>query len=361
MVVIVGFVSCTESRNHKKAQSLQDLEELVPKQLTTFDHIDSLYYSYLGISSIGTKSGDFIVSIFDPAMLARINAEATQVSYTTHNGRGPGEVLDVGLPTSGEDLIYVYDQSQSKILVLKKEDLSLVQEMVPEPYQEFSISRVYPAFSNGMLPLVLGQSQLIIDKMGEKRLILFDPRSNKYGQSIPLQGVAYAPLGNLINGRSGSAIRVPYTDNQLIAPVPENKTLLLYDTRTDVIAEIDANFDTLRTISVNLPTEKITENEKDRFKKEQDLSQQDWKNVEPYFPEVKAKAADMIYFNNTIWLKSNMEAEGADVWLILNMDGEIEYKVHLPGNSFLTHVASHNLGVRLDDTHFALYQNPLTN
>lgn len=239
LVCIIGFVSCTESRNHKLSKSFQDLEVLVPKQLTKFDHIDSLYYSYLGISSFGTEEGVFTLAIFDPAMLVKINAKATAEMYKTKNGKGPGKLLDVGIPTSGSNQIYIYDQFQSKIVVLHSDDLSLVQEMVPDPYQEYRIDRVYPAFSNGILPLVLDQSQLIIDKMREQLLIQFDPESDEYGNSISMQGIAYAPLGDLVDGRSGSATQVPFSDNQLIAPIPENKTLLLFDTRTVVMGHVN--------------------------------------------------------------------------------------------------------------------------
>jgi hypothetical protein len=151
---------------------------------------------------------------------------------------------------------------------------------------------------------------------------------------------------------------VPYSDDQLIATIPQNKTLLLYDTRTDLIAEIDANFDTLRIIDINLPSELLSEEEKGRIKTERELNEDEWKQVEPYLPERKAKAADMIYADDRIWLKTTIAAEG-DVWVVMNMEGEIEYKVNLPSNSYLTHVSEFHLGVRLDEINFALYENPI--
>lgn len=357
VAIIVLIVSCTESRESKDL--FADIPIFTPSKIKQFEKIDSVYFSYLGIDSFPTKEGGFILSVWDPGMLVKTGPQWNSISAETKKGRGPGEFLSIGRPTMGEDRLYVYDQYQTKIVVLERSDLSLAEELVIEPYQDFRGSRVYPAFSNGILPLVLGQSQMIIEKMGQQLLIQFDPENEEYGKSIPLKGIAYAPLDDLKDGRSGSAIQVPFSEDQLIAPIPESKTLLLYDTRTDLIAEINAALDTVRAISVNLPTENVSDTAKSKIMKEYDLSEQDWKYVESYIPEVKAKAADMIYFDHNIWLKSNVEAEGSNVWLVLNMTGEIVYRVHLPKNSYLTHVSNHHLGVRLDEVNFALYENPL--
>lgn len=44
-------------------------------------------------------------------------------------------------------------------------------------------------------------------------------------------------------------------------------------------------------------------------------------------------------------------------WFVLNSEGEVLKRVMLPKNSYLTHIHKDHLGVRLDDSTFALFES----
>ncbi|HET8866473.1 MAG TPA: hypothetical protein VFM80_12320 [Gracilimonas sp.] len=359
ITLILIASGCTESENKKNTSNYEELVVKVPAKIQQFDHIDSLYYSFLGLNSFATDEGGVILPIWGPATLVKTNRDGNEVLAKTAEGRGPGELMDVGVPTMGENEIYVYDQNLQKIVIFDREDLSLIEEFLVGSHQEYRVDRAYPTFEKGSLLLELSNSQLVVDKMDDKLLIKYDLENEEYGESIALKGKLYAPLGDLINGRAGTAMMVPFSDSQFIVAAPERRSLLLYDTRTDLIAEINADFDTLRTISVDLPTEEISSTEKDSIKAEvEGFHTGDWGDVESLLPEVKAGADNMLFNNDKIWLKSNLRGSG-DIWLVLNMEGEITDLVSLPKDTFLTHVSEHHLGVRLDEANFALYENPV--
>lgn len=358
-VLIFLVFACTESetQDERASQNVEDLEVLIPEKIREFDHIDTLYYSFIGLDSFASDDG-FILSVWGPAFLVKTNREGSEIIAKTVEGRGPGELQDIGTPTTGKDKIYVYDQFQTKIVILDRTDLTLIKEILPDSYQGHRISKVYPTFEGESVFLELSHSRVEIDKKENKLLTRFNSESGVYEETIRIKGKPYAPMSELINGIASSSMMVPFSDNQFIVPVPEKKTILLYDTRTDVIAEINASFDTLRAIEIDLPTEVVSSTEKDSIRAEFEALSANWADVEPYIPEVKAKADAMHYNNNRIWLKSNLSGEG-DTWFILNMEGDVINLVQLPGNTYLTHVSEHHLGVRLDDVTFALYENPI--
>ncbi|MAO64317.1 MAG: hypothetical protein CL666_04905 [Balneola sp.] len=358
-ILISLMGACNESQELQPNVDIQELDVKIPAKISTFSQLDTLYYSFLGLNSLPTQDGGFILPLWGPPTLVKTNAEGSVILARTQEGRGPGELLDVGIPSLGKNEVYVFDQNQDKIVIYDANSLSLINEFLAEAYPEYKISRVYPSFEAGSVLLELSNAQLEIAKMQEKLLIKFDIENKEYGESIPIKGEAYAPLGELINGRSGTAMKVPFSDKQLITPAPERGSLLLFDTRTNLIAEINANFDTLNTIRVDLPTESVSAAEKDSIKNEVESFQSaDWSNMEPYIPDEKAVANNMLFNNDKIWLKSNNRGKG-DIWYVLNMQGVVTDVIQLPANTFLAHVSDDHLGVRMDQVTFALYENPL--
>jgi hypothetical protein len=364
-VLVLMMISCGESEtgqsteNSEPAKSYEDFEAHFPTSIQQFDHIDTLYYSFIGLNTFATDDGGLILPVWGPSTIVRTNMEGTEVLAKTSQGRGPGELLDVGVPSVGENEIFVHDRNQQKIVVYNREDLSLIEEFIVTAYPEYQVRYVYSAFEDGNVFLELSNANLELDKMEDKLLIRYNGTDETYGELIHIKGRPHVPLVEVVNGRASMIREVPFSDNQFITPVPERKTLLLYDTRTDVIAEINADFDTLRTIAVDLPTEEISSDERTEFKAEIDVfPSADWSLISESLPDAKAPADAMLYNNDQIWLKSNLRGE-SDIWFVLNMDGEMVDVVHLPKGSFLTHVSEHHLGIRLDETNFALYENPI--
>lgn len=360
--VILFFLigNCSDSIEKENVTDIQGLEIKIPQRIHELDQIDSLYFSYLGMNSFAEENGEFILPIWSSSTLVKVTEDADSILAKTMQGRGPGELQDVGIPTVGKTKVFVYDQFQKKITIYQRDDLSLIDEFLVEPYKDFGIRRVYTAFEDNVVLLELSNSRLEISKMENRLLIKFNKENRSFGKSLAIKGKPYAPLGDLIDGRAGSAIMVPYSNNQFILPIIERSTFLFYDTRTDLIAEVNADFDTLRSIAIDLPVEKVSSADKDSIKVIYDISDEDWKYVEPYIPQTKAKADNMLYHNGKIWLKSNTRQKG-DIWFVLNMEGEVIELVRLPENSYLTHISKKHLGVRLDEITFALYSNPTFN
>lgn len=361
LFTIVTVLACAcaepESQGEVTANKVEDIEVLVPEKIREFDHIDTLYYSFIGLNSFATGDGGLILPVWGLATLVKTNKEATEVLALTKQGRGPGELLDVGVPTMGENEIYVYDREQQKTVLFNRSDLSLVKEFLVGSYQEYRVNRVYPSFEEESVLIWLNNSLHNMDRITENLLIKFNSKSGEYGKSIAVKGQPHAPLGEVGNGTATMAMRAPFSDNSFIVSVPERRTLLMYDTRTDLIAEINASFDTLQTIPVKLPRQEVSSAERDSIKAEVDaLAFANWGTVEPYIPTIKAAADDMLYHNNEIWLKSNFRGDHQK-WMVINMDGQVVKEVQLPKGSRLTHVSDEHLGVRLDEVTLALYQN----
>lgn len=354
IIILAAFhaTACQNSSDNAEL-SLDEVPEFTPEQIISSDHIDSLYFGFLGINSSFLPDGDVLLTVWDPSILVRSNADFTEIKAITNVGRGPGEMLSTGVPSTNISIhISTIDQFQQKILVFN-ENLKIANEYVPTAFDDYMVSRVF-TFSNEQTIFEMASS--IFSSIGKERykvLVQYDNENELYKDSIKIFTKPYAPIGDLLASGSGSAMAVPYSNDQFVESHPTRNTLFLFDTRTNIIAEINADFDTLNTISVNLPREKLSQSEKDSLKTE--LSSEEWKSIEPYLPEYKAVADKMLLSENHIWLESNLDAQFTK-WFVLNLKGEIEQIVNLPKGSMLTHISEHHLGVRLDDVTFALYE-----
>ncbi|MEP1305639.1 MAG: hypothetical protein ABJK11_07355 [Balneola sp.] len=358
LIFYLLLISCSIEETKNQVIDLSKVETIIPKELIRFDKVDSLYFGYVGINSFAFDDGSFVLPVWDPTSFVKISEDGGKVLAKTLKGRGPGELLDIGTPTwDGEDQVYVYDQFQKKI-VLYNTDLNLVREFVVKLDNGWRAIRIFPELQEGKYVVEGGPRSFKVAEMDKKRVYVYDLNSEETERKLDLYSHPYIPLGDLINGGSGSAMQLPFGNDQFIVYKPDSKTLLLFDTRTDLIAEININFDTLRTIPVNIPKEELTASEIDdmeKIEKKDGMRNSDWLRIEEALPEFKAQAKDMIYHKQKIWLKTHLKSD-YDKWLVINMKGEIVKVVNLPKNSFLTHVSEHHLGIRLDDSTFGLFE-----
>lgn len=352
---ILCLGGCSNTEQNKEQGLPSDLKQLYPQQLTKFDKVDSLYFSYLGINAFLAEDNNIILAVWDPAMLLKTDFEGNTIIAKTDAGNGPGEIIDSGVPSmDAEGNFYVYDQRQSKI-VIYDENLETLNEGLIKAKDGFRVSQIHSPFKNGGLLIELKKSGLAFIDNQSKVLNIYDVETGVFGDTIEIFSKPYAAVGDLLQYGASSAVQVPFSDDQLVVYKPESNTFFLFDTRTDVIAEIDSKFDTLKTITVNLPQEKVSQEELDELKRmDETLTSKDWEGIKTRMPELKAKADIMHYYKEEIWLKSNLKSE-YDKWLVLDMNGEIKHAVNLPKNTFLTFVSETHLGVRLSDTEFSIF------
>lgn len=346
LILATILVSSCQSKSDNSEISLENIPAFTPKELISFDQVGDFYFSHLGYSSAVLENGDILIPERNNSALVVVDSEGN-LKKKIREGRGPGEVLDAyNFVQDSDKNIYVYDQGNKKLIEYDSE-ANFSNQLIPKQNRSFSIQRAY-LMPDSTFIFELFSFAFLMDKNKDHEVILaqFDPVTNSYGEEIVLKDQPYARL-------ELGATEVPYTHSQLLAYHPEHKSLLTFDTRTNIIAEIDANFDTLSAVELNLPKEKLSRAELDTIRNQQGENR--WKYIEPLLPEYKSVAQEMMYFNDRIWLKSNLRGNFIK-WLVLNMNGDIEQIVHLPQESMLTHISEHHLGLRLDDVTFALYE-----
>lgn len=188
----------------------------------------------------------------------------------------------------------------------------------------------------------------------------YDYVLKKFGKELKLPDRPSVWVRDLGIGRG-----IPFTMQQLFTVSNSKESLFLFETNSEIIAEVDANFDTLRTISVILPTERVTEAERDSIRssilndyKDSSLDVSPlWDALKGQLPQSKAPVEEMrIDWKGRFWLKSNLRSK-YDQWFVLNQDGNLEKLVNLPRDAHLTHISKHHLGIRLKDHLFGLYES----
>jgi hypothetical protein len=205
----------------------------------------------------------------------------------------------------------------------------------------------------------------IFDSEKSKNLVfsIYNKSTEAYGKTVKFIDRQYAQSKSLAPAPPvrhyaeflGGDRAISYSHKQLYTFTNDNKSLFLFNTGSNEIAEVDFNFDTLRTIDVNFPTEKITEAEIDSIKnKVQDEEILD--NLVSRIPKSKTPIERLLIdHKNRFWLQSNLRGN-LEKWFVMNQDGEVEKVVHLTKDTYLTHVSEHHLGVRLDNSTFGLFE-----
>ncbi|SMO44271.1 6-bladed beta-propeller [Gracilimonas mengyeensis] len=352
-VIFLVMMSCGESQPEDPWAVLERVPEVVPSQIRAFNQADTVFFEHLGYESVVMKNGTVLIADRGRNNLLFLNEEGG-LEKLIREGRGPGEVLDpFAFVKDKKGQVYTYDQHNDKILVLDGRG-EVVREIIPAAYKESGIIKVFPVQDSLYWVEMMSYAFLSDEnKKSEKYLVQYDPFENSYGEMKVLRNHPYARY--IEDGEVRGATKVDFGSGHLFSWRPEKQTLLTFDTRTNIIAELDANLDTLKAIRVELPQEELNNTEFDSLRSAYRNAQ--WKTVEPLLPDLKAKADYMLYHNGEIWLGTHLSGK-LKTWLVLNMQGEILRKVMLPREALLTHVSDNHLGLRLDDVTFAFYSNP---
>lgn len=355
----VLIVSCRESDRNAEDVSIDEISQVFPTEIDSFNSIDSLYFLHLGYMSLVTTKDDIVIADRRLRAILLITSELA-VKKPVRGGRGPGEVEDAHRLTKDEKgNIYAYDQRNKKVIVFDHE-LNLIKEIYPKPFEGAAVVAVYPMTDDSyFFELTTFGFLQDKEKIREKVFVQYNSTTEEYGKKLVL---ADRPAAlSYTDERVGGWSLVPFSYTQLIAHNPQNSSMLSFDTRTSQIAELDYNFDTLKVIPVNLPTELLDDAEIEDIKKhaKRDKGVERWKTIEPQLPRYKTVAEKMFFNKNQIWLQSNLRGS-SQRWFVLNMDGQIIKIVHLPKDGTVTHVSDKHLGIRLDDSTFSLY-TPVSN
>ena len=105
---------------------------------------------------------------------------------------------------------------------------------------------------------------------------------------------------------------------------------------------------------MDLPAQPLSDAEYDSI--EAETRDREWKTLKDELPNMKTPVERMLIDEQgRFWLRLNYRGD-TQQWLVMSDDGEYQKIVHLPRGSMLTHVSNHHLGVRLDETTFALFK-----
>lgn len=345
------FISCKHERS---AKDLTELPQVSPVKTTEFSSAGDFYFGFLGVTTIPLDDGSILIPDRQQNALIQVNESGAIIKQLTGVGRGPGEVEAVTLISKTiDDHILLYDQSNKKILRYD-DQLSYLKESLLEPYGSGALRVIHQLGSDDNYMMQFDSFAYIFDQdlKPEMYLAAYDGITGKYTHSDTLQSREYARL--IVDDQIRGGRQVPHTPQQLLTPNRENASVFIYWTGSPLIAEINHNFDTLRTIEVALTAEALSNAER-RSVQEESRSEQ-WLTMRNLLPEYKTPVENMLTDDkDRIWLQLNYSGE-TQQWLILNTDGTKEKVVHLPVGSMLTHISEHHLGVRMDDATFALFE-----
>lgn len=350
-IVFLGcvlFLSCS-SKQEEGSVSISSAREATPEEIIVFDQVEDSYFSYLGFVSEVVDSGNFVLPLASQGQLVLISKNGREVLSKTKNGRGPGELMSAfSISKSKESYVYVYDQLNERVSVFDK-DLNTSREYLITRDKYDGISRYYAGFGDQDIIEMYDANPLSEDD--DIILRVYNTSNERFEAELRVPDRISARL-------PGRGMQVPFTDRQLFAFSADRQSVFLLNSGSNLIAEVDFSFDTLRTISVKLPMQELSETERDSLRQYliDDESEEFWAPMSELLPEFKTPAERMLIdWKDRIWLKSNIRGN-YDKWFVLSQEGEIELIVKMPRNSDITHISRYHIGVRLKDHLFALYK-----
>jgi hypothetical protein len=335
-LLLLAFIlsACNKTENQHSKINVDGINSYTPKEIVSFDHVEDKYFGHLGYESKVLENGNIVFPERDASNLFVINSTG-ELLKSVRKGRGPGEIEDAFQLTKDKfGGFYVFDQGNDKALYFDS-NFEFVEEFIPKAFPGTSILDIYHMESGTLIFEMLSFSFLIEpDKNREKILAIYSPATQEYGEKMVIKDKAEAKRVN--NTRVEDTTPILYSTGNLTVFSSEKPAVYIFDTSTNLIAELDANLDTVSIIPVKLPTELLSQAEIDSL--ENEYSSQKWDMLENALPEVKAQADKMLYHDGEFWLKSNLRGN-YQKWFVVNMEGQILRTVNLPKESILMHVS----------------------
>ena len=356
IVIIISFlvISCRSSENESSEfaspQALtESLPTVQPAQVMAFSEVDTLFFGFIGADTIPIDDDSFALTDPRSGFVVQVDTAGSLVKKVAGQGRGPGEFLG-GLflqprPNGG---FTMYDQMNKKIGLFGPDAEYDAETVVDVPLD--GITKAYDLGKDTGY-LIEGTDFSLRPNAGDERKKVFsivNEKANQIDNQVKVPAQPYVVLGD-----GGSATALPFAHRQLIRYKPQTQTFFSYWTGSDNLAEVNARFDTLNTIAVDIPAEQMNQAEIDTIENE---NPRGWEDLKDKLPNTKTSVLNMrLGPNNTYWLKLAYHSD-FDQWLILDSQGTPQKIVQLPKNVMLTHVSKYYLGVRLGPGTFALYE-----
>lgn len=360
--VILLIVICFTNLSCAGKESIEPdvvIEEVHLKELLRIDVAGDVYFSHLGYSGGVLPDGGIVFPERESASIIKIDENGNLLARTIQ-GSGPGELLDLSyLTVTKEGRIYTYDQNNKKVVQYDK-NLELISEFTPESQGKNFILKGYPVNDESMiLQLSSYEYMMDVEAVPHLELVHYVIGTGETVNSVVLKDRSYVRY--IIDGALVGGSHVPFSHSNLLSYNFKAGTFFSYDTKSEIVAELNEDFDTIRTINISLPTETISKNEMDSLEtkiRKMQAGNTHWKSMKTMIPQPKAPASRMLYSDNHLWFKSNLESDH-DSWFVSDMNGNLLKKMLLPKGSMLTHIHPKHLGVRIDDVTFALFSNPI--
>lgn len=353
--LLLMCLSCAQQQQESPEAFLQSLPHEHPQEINRFQHADSVYFSHLGYETIPLDGGSVLVYDRDNPVLAKVSPEGDLIHQFARSGRGPGEIQDIlSVASISNDKIVVYDQGNRKLIQFDTEG-SFINELMLPKFDEGQATAIYPSPDSLQHLIRFDSYRFLTDKSVDPyfSLVQYNTSDDNYEASQKFKERRYARL--IVDGDLRGAREVPYAPNHLIAKSSGEESFYSYWTGSAQIAERSQDYDTVRTISVDLPAQKLSSGERDSLRKKFDPAQ--WRTLSPKLPDEKIPVEKMkLGPGGQFWLKLNYRAN-SDLWLIMDEEGTPQKIVHLPRGSLLTHISGNHLGVRINDVTLAFYEN----
>lgn len=347
LIILLGCNANDESNSE-----LSDVPVTTPKELVQFETIGDNLLSHIGYASIVLRDGHVLIPDRQHVRLFKTDNSGKLIETIGRKGKGPGEFQDITfLSRSAFGNTLIYDQMNQKMVVLDSLGHFNYEFVIPSNSPPGSLSELYEVEEQQYL-MIFRSHEYMLNEDSEQVSYLVTYNSKQENFS-PAKTINSRPYARRTGG--GGGLRVPYAAADLIAYDKITADIYLYGSDGEKIAQLDASLDTTEVISLDLQPELLTEEEADSVRMEYP---EYWDSMQSLLPEYKALADRLVMGpQNNFWLKLN-HANEYEQWLMVSDQGVLLQIIQLPKNSMLTHVSEEHLGVRLNDTTFALYEPP---
>lgn len=355
IVTLLLFISCSSDIESENRSQFDDIPITDISLISEFDQSGEHYFQFLNSNSMSLSNGDVILNDREGEFIILIDETGEFIRKVSRSGRGPGEVQDpLTVKPVDDSSILIFDQERNTV-TRKTLDSSVIQEYHPPTSAPLQVSGASPTQNKDVITLLWWDPSFMMDENEESRTIFksYDVETEEILHRADYPGETRARVFD--DGRVVGAVLVPFVGDLLYNHSPIDHQLYVFWSDNSEIAVLDPiEFDTLRTIPVNLPSERLTNAERDSLQDE--FRSNVWSTAEDKLPDQKTPAEEMLIdHQNRLWLKLTLRSEHQE-WIVLNQDGEPEMRVQLPKEGILTHVSEHHIGFRADDHLFALYE-----
>ena len=355
VLLIILLVSCSPSPDSASDARFSDLPVAEHRLISEFDRSGDFYFQSLLQTSVSLPGSDVLLADQQGNFVIRVDRDGNFVSEIAREGSGPGEVRDpISMHRSGETSILIYDQAR-KVMIRKSLDQSEVQEFTPPNVENFRVSRVYPTHRDNIIHLNLSDFSFVRDPDSEPadQFAAWQTDTEEVLKRFDYPSDLRAVVQ--LRGRPGGAIPVPYTPKFLYDYSHDRSELYTFWSGNSSITVLDsAEFDTLRTIPVSLPSEQMSASERDSL--QENYRSEFWPDIRDLLPEQKSPADKMILDQqDRIWLKLTLRSDQSE-WIVLDQNGDPEMRVQLPKEGTVTHISNEHIGIRADPSIFSLYE-----